>query len=62
MCVGLCCTYICRTVELRSFVVVVPPLTQWFCPAGYVDSDTFGSICELCLACDQGVSSLFTAV
>jgi hypothetical protein len=57
---GIRLEYVCRTVESRSFVVVVPPLRQWFCPAGYVDGDTFGSICELCLACDRGVSSLIT--
>jgi hypothetical protein len=62
MCVGLYCTYVCRTEESQSFVVMVPPQRQWFCPVGYVDGGTFGSICELCLACDQGVSSLFTAV
>jgi hypothetical protein len=41
---------------------MVPPLRQWFCRAGYVDGDTFGSQCKLCLVCDLGVSSLFTAV
>jgi hypothetical protein len=62
MCVGLYCTYVCRTVELRSFVVVVPLFRQWFCFADYVDGDTFGSVCKLCHVCDGGVSSLFTAV
>jgi hypothetical protein len=35
---------------------------EWFCPAGYVDGDTFGSNCELCLACDRDAGILFTAV
>jgi hypothetical protein len=32
---------------------------EWFCPAGYVDGNTFGSNCELCLACDRDGVCLF---
>jgi hypothetical protein len=35
---------------------------EWFCPASYVDGDTFGCNCELCLACDLDAGILFTAV